>query len=136
MSGSKDQVVLLFDGVCNLCNSSVRFILKRERAAEIQFASIQSDAAQKLLLHYNYKITDLRTILFIEQGKIHERSAALLRICTYLKLPWRIFTAFRILPGSWLDRGYDLVASNRYRWFGKRDKCTMFLPEYKNRFIQ
>lgn len=135
MSVNKDQVVLLFDGVCNLCNASVAFILKREKDAMIQFAPIQSDAAKKLLLQYNHKFTDLRSILFIEDGIIYDRSAAVLRICTYLKYPWPLLRIVGILPQNWLDRLYDFVAHNRYRWFGKKESCTLFLPEHKNRFI-
>ena len=135
MPGNKDQLVLLFDGVCNLCNASVAFILKREKAAQIQFASIQSDAAKKLLLQYDHKFTDLRSILFIEDGKIYDRSAAVLRICYHLKYPWPLVRIFGILPKSWLDRLYDFVANNRYRWFGKKESCPLFLPEHENRFI-
>ena len=136
MSGPKDQYVLLFDGVCNLCNASVVFVLKHERTAQIRFASLQSDAAKKLLLQHKYKFKDLRSILFIEGGEIYERSEAVLRISGHLKYPWRLAKVFRVLPRNWLDRAYDLIADNRYRWFGKKESCTTFLPEHKNRFIQ
>ena len=133
---SKDhKSILLFDGICNLCNTSVQFILKRDQKEQFLFASLQSDAAEKLLLQYKEKKIGMDSIVLIEDGKVYQKSAAVLKICKHLNWPWRIFLVGGYLPKSLTDKLYDLIAKNRYRWFGKKDSCTMMMPEYKNRFI-
>ena len=133
---SKDhKSILLFDGICNLCNTSVQFILKRDQKEQFLFASLQSDAAEKLLLQYKEKKIGMDSIVLIEDGKVCQKSAAVLKICRHLNWPWRIFLVGGYLPKSLTDKLYDLIAKNRYRWFGKKDSCTMMMPEYKNRFI-
>ena len=133
---SKDQKsILLFDGICNLCNDSVQFILKKDQKEQFLFASLQSDAAEKLLLQYKEKKIGMDSIVLIEDGKVYQKSAAVLKICRHLNWPWRIFLVGGYLPKSLTDKLYDLIAKNRYRWFGKKDSCTMMMPEYKNRFI-
>src|SRR5210317_357187 len=133
---SKDQKsIVLFDGICNLCNSSVQFILKKDQKEQFLFASLQSDAAEKLLLQYKEKKIGMNSIVLIEDGKVYQKSAAVLKICQHLNWPWRIFLVGAYLPKSWRDKLYDLIAKNRYQWLGKKDSCTMMIPEYKNRFI-
>jgi predicted DCC family thiol-disulfide oxidoreductase YuxK len=133
---SKDQKsILLFDGICNLCNASVQFILKKDQKEQFLFASLQSDAAEKLLLQYKDKKIGMDSIVLIEDGKVYQKSTAVLKICQHLNWPWRIFLVGTYLPKSWRDKLYDLIAKNRYRWFGKKDNCTMMIPAYKNRFI-
>lgn len=132
----KDQKsILLFDGICNLCNASVQFILQKDHKEQFLFASLQSDAAEKLLLQYKEKKIGMDSIVLIEDGKVYQKSAAVLKICRHLNWPWRIFLLGGYLPKSLRDNLYDLIAKNRYRWFGKQDSCTMMVPEYKNRFI-
>lgn len=132
----ENHSVLLFDGVCNLCNNAVKFIIRHDKKNQFLFASIQSDAAKKLLLHHNYKNNNLDSLLLLEQGKMFDKSQAVLVICRHLGFPWKLFLPLGFLPGSWLDSLYDFVARNRYRWFGKKKDCTLELPEHKNRFIQ
>ena len=133
---SKDhKSILLFDGICNLCNTSVQFILKRDQKEQFLFASLQSDAAEKLLLQYKEKKIGMDSILLIEDGKVYQKSTAVLKICRHLNWPWRMFSAASQLPESFTDKVYDLIAKNRYQWFGKKDSCTMMMPEFKNRFI-
>lgn len=136
MLANKKKPIILFDGVCNLCNNSVKFILRHDKKEYFLFASLQSDASKNLLLHYNYKNNDLKSIIVIDQDRLYEKSAAVLIICKYLGMPWSLFRVFRVLPKKWLDYLYDFVAKNRYKWFGKKETCTMMLPTYKNRFIQ
>lgn len=131
----QDRSVVLFDGICNLCNSSVRFILKHDSREQFLFSSLQSDASEKLLLHLNYKIREINSILLVENGQIHEKSDAVLRIAAGLRFPWNLATAFRILPKNMRDMLYDFVAKNRYRWFGKKDRCVFSMNTYENRFI-
>jgi predicted DCC family thiol-disulfide oxidoreductase YuxK len=135
MKSNPEKPIILFDGICNLCNSSVRFVLKNESSEQFLFSSIQSDAAKNLLLHLNYKNNQMRSILLIEQGQILEKSEAVLRIASGLRFPWNLSGALKVLPRSLLDRIYDWVAENRYRWFGQRDHCVYDIPKYENRFI-
>lgn len=128
--------VLLFDGVCILCNNAVKFIIRHDKKNQFLFASIQSDAAKKLLLQHNYKNNNMDSVLLLDQGKVFEKSQAVLAICSYLGFPWNLFSPFRLLPEKWLNSLYDFVARNRYRWFGKKEVCTLELSEHKNRFIQ
>lgn len=131
----KDRPVILYDGICNLCNSSVRFILKHDTREKFLFSSLQSDASKKLLLHLNYKIIEMNSILLVENGQIHEKSDAVLKIASELSFPWNLAAAFRILPRKVRDSIYDFVARNRYRWFGKKDSCVYIVNTYENRFI-
>ena len=127
--------VIMFDGICNLCNSSVQFILKRDQKEQFLFTSLQSDAAKILLLQYNVKKNSMDSILLIEDGKLYQKSDAVLKICSHLKWPWRVFLAAKYLPVSTRDTLYNFIAKHRYNWFGKKESCTVFIPAYKNRFI-
>ena len=135
MSAPQDRPVVLFDGICNLCNSSVRFILKHDKREKFLFSSIQSDASKNLLLHQNYKIKEMNSILLVQDGQIHEKSEAVLRIASQLRFPWNLGSALRIIPLKLRDGVYDWVARNRYRWFGKKDSCTFSMAPYENRFV-
>lgn len=135
MANTPDKPVILFDGICNLCNSSVRFVLKRDKNETFLFSSLQSDAAKKLLLHYNYKNNHLESMLLIEGDQILDKSSAALRICQVLGFPWRLLFVFQILPASWRDAVYMYIANRRYRWFGKKDYCVYSMGTYENRFI-
>lgn len=128
--------IILFDGICNLCNSSVVFVLKRDRHERFKFASLQSDAAKNILLHYNWKNNEMNSILLVEDGEVYEKSTAALRISDHLGKPWCYLSYAKYLPLSWRDMLYSFIARNRYNWFGKKDSCVLMIPEYKNRFIQ
>jgi predicted DCC family thiol-disulfide oxidoreductase YuxK len=136
MQTNDQNSIILFDGICNLCNSSVKFILKRDKKKQFIFASLQSDAAENILLHHKYKKNGLNSIILIHRDKLYEKSSAVLNIFRVLGMPWRLFSVFYILPLSWRDFLYDFIAQNRYKWFGKKDTCIMMLPMHKNRFIQ
>ena len=127
--------VILFDGVCNLCDASVRFVMRHDKKKRFYFASLQSDAAKKVLLHYTDKNNDLNSIVLIEENKILLKSDAVLEICKGLGFPWNVFNSFRILPKRLRDRIYDWVANNRYKWFGKNEYCE-WIATKENRFIQ
>ncbi len=132
----KDQkTIILFDGICNLCNGSVQFILKRDKNEKFLFASLQSDASKNILLQYNVKKITANSILIIEDGQVYDKSTAVLKISRHLNWPWTMFSIALQLPLSIRDKVYDFIARNRYKWFGKKDSCTMMIPEYKNRFI-
>lgn len=135
METPMNRPVVLFDGICNLCNSSVRFILKHDSREKFLFSSLQSDASKKLLLHLNYKIREMNTIVLVENGEILEKSDAVLRIASHLRFPWNLAYGFRIIPRSVRDSVYDFVSRNRYKWFGKKDTCVFTINKYENRFI-
>jgi len=129
------KTIILFDGVCNLCNGAVQFLLKRDKKKQFMFASLQSDAAKYILLQYKVKKISMDSIVFIEDGEIYKKSTAVLKIIKYLNWPWTMISVTSFLPLRFRDKIYDFIAQHRYRWFGKKDTCIMMLPEYKNRFI-
>jgi len=118
--------VLLFDGYCNLCSSSVVFIIKREKGDTFRFASLQSDFADKLLQEVSYKDDTPDSIVLVENDKTYFRSAAALKIAKKLKWPWPLLYAFIIIPPFIRDWIYDVIAKRRYKWFGRKEQC--FIP--------
>ena len=114
--------VVLFDGVCNLCNGLVQFIIRRDPHARFQFAAMTSFAAD--------------TIVLVEDGRRYERSAAVLRIARQLRAPWPLLFAFIVVSRPLRDWAYDAVARRRYRWFGRRETCMVPTPELRARFVE
>lgn len=129
-----DQSIILFDGVCNLCNSSINFVIDRDRG-RYRFASLQSDVAKKILKNSSVDPGQLDSIVLVEDGEVFKKSTAALKISTQLNGLWPVLGVFRILPTRLRDFFYDLIARNRYRWFGKRDSCRIPTPELKDRFL-
>ncbi|MFP5109903.1 thiol-disulfide oxidoreductase DCC family protein [Neobacillus sp. C211] len=126
--------IILFDGVCNLCNNSVKFIIKRDTSGYFKFASLQGETGQKLLKKHSLNY-DLNSFVLIEKEKVYIKSSAALRVCSKLGGAWRIFSIFRFLPPLFRDFLYDIVAKNRYKWFGKEESCILPLPKWKQRFL-
>jgi predicted DCC family thiol-disulfide oxidoreductase YuxK len=124
--------VVLFDGVCNLCNATVRFILVRDRTGRFRFASLQSEAARRLL----GGDPPAESMILLEEGKSYTRSTAALRIARGLRFPWPILYAFMAVPAPIRDLIYNWVARHRYRWFGKRETCMVPTAEFRERFIE
>ncbi len=135
MSTTKKEAIILFDGVCNLCNSSVQFILKHDNKNQFLFGSLQSDAAQKLLLQFNRENDKMMSLVLLEDDEFYDKSTAALRIGKKLRAPWNFLYFFIIIPKAIRDSVYNFIANNRYKWFGKRDSCITYNGEYKNRFI-
>jgi predicted DCC family thiol-disulfide oxidoreductase YuxK len=130
-----DKNIVLFDGVCNLCNASVRFILKRDRKNLFYFASLQGAAGQELLRKFNMDTDQFNSFVLIEKNKIFTRSEAVLRVLKILGRGWKFLYAFIILPKFIRDAVYNLIAKNRYKWFGKKQECPLPLPEWKAKFL-
>jgi len=130
-----DQPTILFDGVCNFCDSAVNFTLKRNKKANILFAPLQSPAGQRLLLQYHLPADSLESFVFIENDKPYNRSTAALKVCRHLRGLWPLFYGFIIVPKFIRDGVYNWVANNRYKWFGKKDSCMIPTPEVKARFL-
>lgn len=127
--------VIVFDGVCNLCNASVDFILRRDPGQRFLFASNQSEAGRKLLEAHGIDSSDVSTIYLIEDGRLSERSTAALRIAKGLRFPWNLAAVFLLVPRFLRDPLYNLVARNRYRLFGKKETCRLPTPEERSRFL-
>jgi len=128
-----DSPVILFDGVCNLCNQTVQLILKYERNPILKFATLQSDTGKELIKKYNEgMITD--SVILIENGKLYQQSTAALHIAKRLNF-FRFFYFLIVLPTWMRDPLYRYIARNRYKWFGKRMNCMVPSPEFQNRFF-
>lgn len=126
--------LVLFDGVCNLCNSSVNFIIKRDKKAVFRFVPSQSEMGKRLI-DKHFTDFDLQTVVLIDDARAYTKSDAFLRIMNQLGGFWKTFLLLKIIPRPIRDFFYDLIARNRYRIFGKKDSCMIPSPEVKNRFI-
>ncbi|MEO7306740.1 MAG: thiol-disulfide oxidoreductase DCC family protein [Ferruginibacter sp.] len=129
------QPIILFDGVCNFCNSAINFTIKRNAKANILFAPMQSEAGQKLLKQYNLPAEDMESFVFIENGIAYKRSTAALRVCRYLRALWSLCYGLIIVPKFIRDGIYNWIAKNRYKWFGIRKECMIPTPDIKARFL-
>jgi predicted DCC family thiol-disulfide oxidoreductase YuxK len=129
-------LIVLFDGVCNLCNGAVVFIIKRDPQGLFRFATLQSDAPESLLRRIGARRDALPdSMALIERGSVYARSTAALRIARRLRFPWPLLYALIIVPRPLRDWIYDLVARRRYHWFGKRAECMVPTPELRRRFL-
>ena len=132
----KHQKIILFDGVCNLCNGSVLFILEREKFSVLQFASIQSETGKELLKKYGLPPDYNQAVVLIDSGKIYLGSTAALKIGQGLRFPWSVMSSLGlIVPKFVRDWVYKQIAKYRYRWFGKREVCMIPTEGLKSRFI-
>jgi predicted DCC family thiol-disulfide oxidoreductase YuxK len=132
-----DKAIIFFDGVCNLCNGFVNFIIPRDQKNRFQFSSLQSAKAQSILHdHHYYFIDDISTVILLEDGKLFTQSTAVLKIARKMSGLWPLFYAFIIIPKPIRDFFYKRIANNRYRLFGKRDSCRMPSPELKSKFLE
>jgi predicted DCC family thiol-disulfide oxidoreductase YuxK len=127
--------VLLFDGVCNLCNGFVQFIIKRDPQGVFRFASLQSELARNLLSERGLDPAAMDTVVLIDGDRTYVKSDAALRAAGYMGGAWPVLKVFGVLPRSWRNAIYDWVARNRYRWFGKKDQCMVPTPELRSRFL-
>ncbi len=133
----QNKYIILFDGVCNLCNSSVNFLIKRDKYNKFLFASLQSDVAKELLLQLNDKnnCNILDSILLIKNNAIYSKSSAILHITTIMPFPYVLLSVFFIFPKFIRDFFYDFIAKNRYKWFGKKDSCMLPTKEHLDMFL-
>jgi predicted DCC family thiol-disulfide oxidoreductase YuxK len=129
------HVLVLFDGVCNLCNGFVQFLIRRDPSARFRFASLQSEVAHNLLTRFGLDSRAMHSVIVIDNGDVYQRSDAALRVVAYLPGLWRALKVFKVIPRVIRDRLYDWVAASRYRWFGKRDSCWLPDPALKARFL-
>ena len=127
--------VILFDGVCNLCNSSVQFVIQRDLSGKFNYAALQSAAGQQLLEAHGLPVSDLYSIILIKDGKAYQRSRAALEVARQLSGLWPLLYVFIIVPPFIRNGVYNWISRNRYRWFGKKDECMIPTPELKSRFL-
>jgi len=127
--------IVLFDGVCNLCSSSVQFIIKRDPEGRFRFASLQSPLGEELLTRFgiNRGVTD--SVILVEGDHYYQESDAALRVARGLKGAWKALAVLRAIPRPLRDAAYRLIARNRYRWFGKQETCWLPTPELRGRFL-
>mgnify|MGYP001303898982 CR=1 FL=1 len=132
---AENKKIILFDGVCNLCNGSVVFIIKRDKKDVFRFAAIQSEEGQKLIDKHQIDTTKVDSILLFDGEKHYAKSTAALKIARNLKGGYPLLYGFIILPAFFRNWVYDIIARNRYKWFGKKESCMIPTPELKGKFL-
>lgn len=130
-----EQAIILFDGVCNLCNKSVQTVIRFDKKKTFQFASLQSNQGQALLKQYGLSDKELSSFVLIQHNKAVTRSSAALMVARQLSGPIKILYGFMIVPAFIRDAVYNMIARNRYKWFGKQDACMIPTPALKARFL-
>jgi predicted DCC family thiol-disulfide oxidoreductase YuxK len=131
--------IILFDGVCNLCNGFVQFVIRQDPAGRFRFAALQSAAGQAVLKAHGLDAATLAaepdSVLLELDGQFYSHSDAVLLIARALGGPWRLLLAGYVLPRAWRDAAYRFVARHRYRWFGRQESCWLPTPELRARFL-
>ncbi|MEO6404185.1 MAG: thiol-disulfide oxidoreductase DCC family protein [Ferruginibacter sp.] len=130
-----EHPIILFDGICNLCNQAVQFVIKQDKKSIFKFASLQGHHGQHLLKQYHLSQDDFNSFVLISNNKLYTRSAAALKIARHLTSPANLLYGFIIVPAFIRNAVYNIIAKNRYRWFGKKDECMIPTPELKERFL-
>jgi len=132
---TREYRVILFDGVCNMCNASVNFVIDHDPAERFRFASLQSGVGGQLAEEHGIDADEMSSMVLIEAGKAYTRSSAVLRVCRHLRGPAKLLWPFIVVPAFLRDPVYRLIAKRRYKWFGKRDACRLPTEEDRARFL-
>jgi predicted DCC family thiol-disulfide oxidoreductase YuxK len=130
-----DGPIILFDGVCNVCDASVNWIIRRDRRGRFRFAALQSPAGERLQREHGLDPTVLDTMIFLEGGRVYSRSTAALRIVRGLGFPYSLAYPLVVFPRPIRDLVYDAFARRRYGWFGRKDECMIPSAEVRERFL-
>lgn len=130
------EPILLFDGVCNLCNAAVQWVLKRDRSNVFRFAALQSETGRTLLQRAGLSADNFDTVVLVEDDRVFTRSDAALEVARRLGGWWPALAVFKLVPRFIRDGVYNWVARHRYRWFGRREACMLPRPEWKERFLE
>ena len=131
----QEHPLILFDGVCNFCNYWVNFAIKRDRKKSLRFTPLQGETANRVLPRYNINPTALRSVIIIDKDRFYTQSSAAIRICKHLDGGWKLLYGLMIIPKFIRDALYNIIARNRYKWFGKKDHCMIPSPGVKERFL-
>ncbi len=131
----KTKNIILFDGVCNLCNNAITFVIKRDRNDLFMYAPLQSITGERLTKQHNIDTSQVDSIILIRDNRVYVKSTAALKIAQKLSGLWPLLSVFLILPVFLRNWVYDYIAKNRYKWFGKKDACMIPTPELKAKFL-
>tara|TARA_R110000868_G_scaffold194459_1_gene439875 strand:- start:37 stop:450 length:414 start_codon:yes stop_codon:yes gene_type:complete len=132
----QNKKIILFDGVCNLCNNAIQFIIKHDKKDLFRFVALQSDLGQDIAKHIGVDIQKTDSIVLYEPGiAYYIKAEAALEIAKHLSGGMAILSVFKVLPNSLTNKVYDYIAKNRYQWFGKKDSCMIPTPELKSKFL-
>ncbi|MEM6258546.1 MAG: DCC1-like thiol-disulfide oxidoreductase family protein [Planctomycetota bacterium] len=134
-AAAEEHAVILFDGVCNMCNASVNYVIDHDPHARFRLAALQSDIGLALASEHGIDAGELSSIILVDSGKAYMRSSAVLRICRRLTGPAKLLWPFILVPTFLRDPFYRFVAKRRYKWFGKKDACRLPTPEDQARFL-
>lgn len=132
----KHKNLILFDGVCNLCNNSVQFVIKNDKKNKFLFTALQGETANTLLKEFKIDNSKIDSIILYEPEKgVSIKSTAALKIASKMGFPVNLLAVFLILPGFIRNWFYDYIARNRYVWYGKQDNCMIPTPQLKEKFL-
>ena len=132
----KDKKIILFDGVCNLCNGAVTFIIEHDKKDVFRFASLQSEIGKKLVEERGMDPEELDSIILIDPGvAYYQKSTAALEISRELSGGYSLLKNLSFIPEGFRDSLYNFVANNRYKWYGKKESCMIPTPELKSKFL-
>jgi len=131
----EEHPIILFDGICNLCNSAVQFVIRHDKKRLFRFASLQSEAGQSLLQKYHLPENNFNSFVLIRNDKAYTNSGAALRVARQLGGGISLLYGFIIVPPFIRNAVYRLIANNRYRWFGKKESCMIPTPDLRSRFL-
>jgi predicted DCC family thiol-disulfide oxidoreductase YuxK len=135
-SDALPENIVIFDGVCNLCEFSVNFIFEHDSAGHFSFTPAQSPLGASLLRRFGINTSRLDTVVLVRGERAFTRSAAALEIASRLDMPWNLLTVFQAVPEPLRDMIYDLIAQNRYQLFGKKEECMVPSEELRRRFLE
>ena len=134
-SASNGGAVILFDGVCNLCNALVNFVIDRDRAETFRFGAQQSAGGRTMLDRLHLTGRDLGGIILVADGRAYRDSTAILEICARLPRPWKYLALLRFVPRRIRDAVYRWITGHRYQWFGRSTACRVPTPQLVRRFL-
>lgn len=135
MNETRENAIILFDGICNFCNGAVNFIIERDPGSYFKFAPLQSEIGQKLIAEHGIDKAQTDSVILIEDGRAYTHSTAALRVARRLSGAWSWLYGFRIVPKFIRDFAYRLFAKYRYQMFGKQDACMLPTPDVRARFL-
>lgn len=132
----QNKQLILFDGVCNFCNSSVLKVIKHDKKNQFIFASLQSEVGKKVIHHFSIDTEKVDSIILVESDqKYFVKSTAALKIGKHFSGLWKLLQICWIIPTPLRNVVYNYIAKNRYKWFGKKDNCMIPTPEIRAKFI-